>query len=416
MQAFDGGPFTAAMLHSRLVTMRWRLAFTPIYALLSERGGNSITICPFSGGRSSPRPESQHIAELEATENSQNGQTSMTMDDLPSLQTSQEQTVDTRVLLSVSVVQDAIHDVPSWLSWLTTAPPGDVTKVDVQVHSVFRSYSTLIIVSVPTYAWDRLQERPAYRFVGFIRSGDKLQAAKSLAPSITETISTRGTSKLAPHRHKRLPSSLSSSTAKQSELPAPGTNPLGIDEVEMRTRKPNTVQPLSSEHEAGAIINPTNSQSDLQSKSQSLPIRQSRERQGTNVVEQSALAALRLSDLGDFTLPNSQSSIGSHQHPQEWPPENDELLMHARQDGLNWQWIASQYFPHMTANECRKRHDRLIERSKPSRGPLRPLTIPLPPLPSRWRCGNCGFGMMSIRMDLFCASCRRPRDRIATEE
>ncbi len=422
MQAFDGGPFTAAMLHSRLVTMRWRLAFTPIYALLSERGGNSITICPFSGGRSSPRPESPLIAEPEATENSQNGQTSMTMDGLPSLQTSQEQTVDTRVLLSVSVVQDAIHDVPSWVSWLTTGAPWDATKVDVQVHSVFKSNSTLIIVSVPTYAWGRLQERPAYRFVGFIRSGDMLQAATILTPSITETLPSREKSQLAPHRHERLPSSFSFSTANQSELPAPGTNPLGIDEIEMRTRKPKTVQPLSSEHEGGAIIYPTNSQSDLQSKSQSLPIGQSRKQQGTNVLEQPAPEVLRrsprLSDSGASTLPNPQSSIGSHQHPQEWPPENDELLMHARQEGLNWQWIASQYFPDMTANECRKRHDRLIERSKPSRGPLRPLKLPLPtpPLPSRWRCVNCGFGMMSIRLDLFCVNCRRPRDSLAFEE
>ena len=30
MQAFDGVPCTATMLHSRLITMRWRLAFTPI--------------------------------------------------------------------------------------------------------------------------------------------------------------------------------------------------------------------------------------------------------------------------------------------------------------------------------------------------------------------------------------------------
>ncbi len=46
MQAFGKTPFTVAMLHSRLVTMRWRLAFTPIYALLSEHGGSSIAISP----------------------------------------------------------------------------------------------------------------------------------------------------------------------------------------------------------------------------------------------------------------------------------------------------------------------------------------------------------------------------------
>ena len=191
LQAFDGAPFTTTMLHSRLVTMRWRLAFTPIYALLSERGGNSITICPFSDGRNSIRTESRPIAELEATTQSQDGQASMAMNNLPSLQPSQKQTVDTRVLLSVSVVQDAIHDVSHWVSWLTTAAPWDITKVDVQVQSVFQSNSTLVIVSVPTYAWDRLPERPAYRFVGFIRSENMFQAAKNSTASTTDTLASR---------------------------------------------------------------------------------------------------------------------------------------------------------------------------------------------------------------------------------
>ena len=175
MQAFDGAPFTAAMLHSRLVTMRWRLAFTPIYALLSERGGNSITICPLLDVGALARPESQLLAELEATDPSQQGQASITPDD-PPLQPWQKQTVDTRVLLSVSVDQDAIHDVSQWVSWLTTEAPWDVTRVDVKVESIFKSHSTLMIVSIPTCAWSRLPERPAYRFIGFIRSDDIFQA------------------------------------------------------------------------------------------------------------------------------------------------------------------------------------------------------------------------------------------------
>ena len=162
MQAFRGKSFTAAMLHSRLVTMRWRLAFTPIYALLSESGGSSIAICPLSDGKTSGGPDLELIAELEATGHVQDGEVTTITDDSPSLSTLQEQTVDTRVLLSVSVVQDTIHDVSNWVSWLTTAAPWDVTKVDVQVHSVFRSYSTLVVVSVPTSAWARLPERPAY--------------------------------------------------------------------------------------------------------------------------------------------------------------------------------------------------------------------------------------------------------------
>ena len=36
--------------------------------------------------------------------------------------------------------------------------------------------------------------------------------------------------------------------------------------------------------------------------------------------------------------------------------------MRARQQGLNWQPIATNYFPDKTANACRKRHERLMDK------------------------------------------------------
>jgi hypothetical protein len=36
--------------------------------------------------------------------------------------------------------------------------------------------------------------------------------------------------------------------------------------------------------------------------------------------------------------------------------------MAARASGLNWQPIATKHFPNKTANACRKRHERLMER------------------------------------------------------
>lgn len=45
-----------------------------------------------------------------------------------------------------------------------------------------------------------------------------------------------------------------------------------------------------------------------------------------------------------------------------WTAEDDEVLMAARASGLNWQPIATKHFPNKTANACRKRHERLMER------------------------------------------------------
>ena len=45
-----------------------------------------------------------------------------------------------------------------------------------------------------------------------------------------------------------------------------------------------------------------------------------------------------------------------------WSPTDDQTLMTARAQGMNWAPIQSTYFPSKTPNACRKRHERLMER------------------------------------------------------
>lgn len=45
-----------------------------------------------------------------------------------------------------------------------------------------------------------------------------------------------------------------------------------------------------------------------------------------------------------------------------WSSADDEILLQARASNLNWLPIANQHFPNKTANACRKRHERLMER------------------------------------------------------
>ena len=47
-----------------------------------------------------------------------------------------------------------------------------------------------------------------------------------------------------------------------------------------------------------------------------------------------------------------------------WSAEDDEKLKAARTQGLNWQPIATKHFPTKSANACRKRHERLMERKQ----------------------------------------------------
>lgn len=45
-----------------------------------------------------------------------------------------------------------------------------------------------------------------------------------------------------------------------------------------------------------------------------------------------------------------------------WTLEEDERLIQARVEGLSWEPISQRHFPTKSANACRKRHERLMER------------------------------------------------------
>ncbi|KAG9749572.1 hypothetical protein KCU73_g6795, partial [Aureobasidium melanogenum] len=51
-----------------------------------------------------------------------------------------------------------------------------------------------------------------------------------------------------------------------------------------------------------------------------------------------------------------------HRNTGNWSSADDEVLVAARAAGLNWQSTAARHFPNKTANACRKRHERLVER------------------------------------------------------
>ncbi|PNS21484.1 hypothetical protein CAC42_1263 [Sphaceloma murrayae] len=45
-----------------------------------------------------------------------------------------------------------------------------------------------------------------------------------------------------------------------------------------------------------------------------------------------------------------------------WTAADDDVLASARAAGMNWQPIATRFFPTKSANACRKRHERLMDR------------------------------------------------------
>ena len=304
LQSFEGTAFTVAMLHARLITLRHKLAYTPIYAALAEKGGNSIVISPLPSS-SPPPPQGSECSTGPsfntgtAVVTSAQDQVKTANDAPAALPTPVSLAEGTRVLLAVSVAEDVAHNVVQWVSWLTTAVPWDVSKVDVRLECMYESHSTLLLVSVPIVGWNRLPESAAYRFIGFIKSGNLICEMTKFAP-IAETNL----------RH------ISDNTLSGESSTDTRTN----GETSANTQRRNLCPPVTT-----TSVPP-----------ETLPLRRQ-------------------------TI--SSTASGTDRHSScSWPPESDELLMQARQQGINWQPIAAKHFPDRTANACRKRHERLMER------------------------------------------------------
>lgn len=60
----------------------------------------------------------------------------------------------------------------------------------------------------------------------------------------------------------------------------------------------------------------------------------------------------------------AQPSPSHSRSASTWSAEDDEKLIAARTQGLNWQPIATKYFPTKSGNACRKHHERLMERKR----------------------------------------------------
>lgn len=58
----------------------------------------------------------------------------------------------------------------------------------------------------------------------------------------------------------------------------------------------------------------------------------------------------------------SAAGGGGGTRSSSWSAKDDETLIQARAQGLNWNQIAPKHFPVKSANACRKRHERLMER------------------------------------------------------
>jgi hypothetical protein len=77
----------------------------------------------------------------------------------------------TQVVISIQVDEGQILNSYDMQEWIRDVP---ILAETVQIHAVVKSYSTLVIMSIPVAVWNLLPDDPAVTFVGFATSGNLL--------------------------------------------------------------------------------------------------------------------------------------------------------------------------------------------------------------------------------------------------
>ncbi|KPM36249.1 hypothetical protein AK830_g10329 [Neonectria ditissima] len=91
------------------------------------------------------------------------------------------------VMISLALEDDQRLDINAWEQWLSAFPA--MAKY-VKVQGVFKSHSTMLLVSMPVTIWDMLPEDHATSFVAFIRSNN-LMNQKQRSPSVPVFVPAR---------------------------------------------------------------------------------------------------------------------------------------------------------------------------------------------------------------------------------
>lgn len=187
---------SVAMLHMRvLATMKhWKPRSsrtsiderrkTPVHSLLTNQGNSrSIQLSPLS-------LEPPLLAELPVSpagkpfsESSDSQNRSPRVEDGNDIDSSQSSTSHVwsdrnfrapKVLISLALEEDQWLSPNAWAEWLERIP----AKVkSACVEGVYRSYSTLVLLSIPVATWDMLPDNPSVNFIAFVRSENLLQNA-----------------------------------------------------------------------------------------------------------------------------------------------------------------------------------------------------------------------------------------------
>jgi hypothetical protein len=173
-------PFTAAMLHSELLsrlkhekpevsgTQRIERRRTPIYIVTTS----NLKACSIQMSRMIPEAQCPEENIVPSQRHQPSSPPSATgVDSLTESLPNGQLTVP-HVLISLALEEDQLLNAEACSEWLSAFPA--LAKY-AKVQSVFKSHSTLLLVSIPVMIWNLLPEDSACSFIGYVCSDNLLR-------------------------------------------------------------------------------------------------------------------------------------------------------------------------------------------------------------------------------------------------
>ncbi|KAI0408645.1 hypothetical protein F4802DRAFT_357852 [Xylaria palmicola] len=174
LQDWKRKTFSVAMLHAELLARlkhprperyngnRFETRTTPVHFMMTaNHKAPSIELCSIPNDMSAPSlPSGSTSARnsfIEGRAHPEDIIGSEPNEDVP------------HVMISLALEDDQNLNVEDWERWLATIPA--LAKY-VQVQGVFKSHSTLLLLSLPVMVWDMLPDHHACNFIAFIRSNN----------------------------------------------------------------------------------------------------------------------------------------------------------------------------------------------------------------------------------------------------
>ena len=164
---------------------------TPVYILLANEGKpRSIELTPLtrcetsksdvlSSGPPYTPPDSDEDVEMAEFPDGYMSPSSHLSDNLTAA-CSQDRYP--KVIISVALEEDQVLHTRDWCEWLKSVPA--IVKF-ARVQGIYKSDSTLVIMTIPVVIWDLIPSDPAISFLGFVKSENLLSSSELPGSKVT---------------------------------------------------------------------------------------------------------------------------------------------------------------------------------------------------------------------------------------